>query len=100
MIKKADAKGKEAELRAAFLERLKQNKLLPEDSIYMGDVEALALGKTDKSRTMHDAGLKETVERAHKLLLDTGIWDITRSRSFRNARSAIVSTGRNAAFCN
>lgn len=79
MIKKADAKGKEAELRAAFLERLKQNKLLPEDSIYMGDVEALALGKTDKSRTMHDAGLKETVERAHKLLLDTGIWDITRN---------------------
>lgn len=79
LLKKADAKGKEAELRAAFLERLKANSLLPEDSIYMGDVEALALGKTDKSRTMHDAGIKETVEKAHKLLLDTGVWDITRN---------------------
>lgn len=79
LVKKADAKGKEAELRAAFLERLKTNSLLPEDSIYMGDVEALALGKTDKSRTMHDAGIKETVEKAHKLLLDTGVWDITRN---------------------
>lgn len=79
LVKKADAKGKEAELRAAFLQRLKSNSLLPEDSIYMGDVEALALGKTDKSRTMHDAGIKETVERAHKLLLDTGIWEITRN---------------------
>ena len=79
LVKKADAKGKEAELRAAFLERLKANSLLPEDSIYMGDVEALALGKTDKSRTMHDAGIKETVEKAHKLLLDTGVWDITRN---------------------
>ncbi|WP_407400322.1 ribonuclease catalytic domain-containing protein [Treponema sp.] len=79
LVKKADAKGKEAELRAAFLDRLKSNSLLPEDSIYMGDVEALALGKTDKSRTMHDAGIKETVEKAHKLLLDTGVWEITRN---------------------
>ena len=79
LVKKADAKGKEAELRAAFLNRLKEKKLLPEDSLFMGDVEALALGKTDKSRTMHDAGIKETVEKAHRLLLDTGIWEITRN---------------------
>lgn len=80
LVKKADEKGKEAEVRAEFLERLKQHKLsLPEDAKYMVDVEALALGKSDKSRTLHDAHIKETPERAHKLLLDTGIWDITRN---------------------
>lgn len=79
LIKKADEKGKEAELRQDFITRLKKNQLLPEDSKFMGDVEALALGKSDKSKTMHDAHLKESPERAHKLLLDTGLWKITRN---------------------
>ncbi len=79
LVRKADEKGKEAQLRNEFISRLKKHQLLPEDSKYMVDVEALALGKTDKSRTLHDAGIKETVERAHKILLDTGIWDITRN---------------------
>ena len=68
------------ELRVAFIQRLRDGKLnLPEDAKYMGDVEAFALGQTDKSRTMHEAHLKETPERAHKLLLDTGMWPITRN---------------------
>ncbi len=79
LVKKADEKGKEALLRNEFIQRLKKNQLLPEDSKYMVDVEALALGKTDKSRTLHDAAIKETPEKAHKVLLDTGIWDITRN---------------------
>ena len=80
MVKKAVLKGKEAELREEFIGRLKARKLeLPQDGIYMGDVEALALGKTDKSRTLHDAHIKETAESAHKVLLETGIWDITRN---------------------
>ena len=79
MVKKAKEKGLEAQIRAEFIERLKKRKLLPEDSIFMGDVEALAQGKTDKSRTMHDANLKESPEKAHKLLLETGLWDITRN---------------------
>lgn len=76
---KADAKENEGRLRAEFLERLKARKLLPEDSIHMGDVEALALGKTDKSRTMADISIGQTPEKAHKLLLDTGLWEITRN---------------------
>ena len=79
MVKKANEKGMEAQIRAEFIERLKKRKLLPDDSIFMGDVEALAQGKTDKSRTMHDANLKESPEKAHKLLLETGLWDITRN---------------------
>lgn len=79
MVKKANEKEMEAQIRAEFIERLKKRKLLPEDSIFMGDVEALAQGKTDKSRTMHDANIKESPEKAHKLLLETGLWDITRN---------------------
>lgn len=85
------------ELRAAFIERLKAKSILPGDSKFMGDVEALALGTTDRSRTMRDAGFKETPEKAHRLLLDTKIWDITRNpypvRLGLSAKSATVSLG-------
>lgn len=77
---KADEKEHAGEIRASFLKRLRQHKLnLPDDAKYMVDVEALALGKTDKSKTLHDAGITETPERAHKLLLDTGIWTVMRN---------------------
>lgn len=79
MVQKANEKDREAELRQGFIDRLKSKSLLPEDYKFMGDVEAFALGITDKSKTMHDAHLKETPERAHKLLLDTGIWQITKN---------------------
>ncbi|MCR5613823.1 ribonuclease catalytic domain-containing protein [Treponema sp.] len=77
--KKKFAKENEAQIRADFIARLKQKKLLPEDSIFMGDVEAFALGKTDKSKTLSEAGFSQDVEKAHKLLIDTGIWDYTRN---------------------
>ena len=68
------------EIRAAFLQRLRQRALnLPEDAKYLGDVESLALGKSEKSRTLHDLGIKELPEKAHKLLLDCGMWQITRN---------------------
>lgn len=77
IISKAQAKEQETEIREAFLKRLRDKKLdLPSDAKYMQEVEALALGNTDKSRVMKDAGFKETPEKAHKLLLDTGIWPV------------------------
>ena len=79
IIKKENEKGKELEERQNFIQRLKQHKLLPDDTKYMVDVEALALGKTDRSKTLSEAKIKETPERAHKLLLDLGIWSITRN---------------------
>lgn len=94
---KAFEKEHAEEIRAAFIERLKSRSLLPEDSKYMGDVEALALGTTEKSKTMKDAGFKETPEKAHKLLLDTKIWEITKNpypvRAGLSAKSATVSLG-------
>jgi len=67
--------------RMQFLERLKacvknpaNNKLLPEDARYLQDVEALAFGKSVKSKTMRDLTLSETPEDAHLLLLKIGFW--------------------------
>ena len=68
-----------AEERNAFIARLKNRAILPEDSLFMGDVESLALGQTAKSRTLRDIGIKDTPENAHRLLLETGIWQITRN---------------------
>lgn len=70
----------EAEIRNAFINRLKQKKLdLPDDSKFMGEVEAFALCKTEKSKTLADAGVSQTIEKAHQLLIDTGIWSIEKN---------------------
>lgn len=67
----------EAEIKAGFINRLKQKKInLPDDTKFMQEIEALALGKTDKSKFLKEAGIKETPEKAHKVLLDTGFWHI------------------------
>lgn len=70
----------EAEIRGAFINRLKQKKLdLPGDSRFMGEVEAFALCKTDKSKTLQEAGISQSIEKAHQLLIDTGIWEISKN---------------------
>ncbi|MCQ2981746.1 MAG: RNB domain-containing ribonuclease [Treponemataceae bacterium] len=77
---KAYEKEHEAEIRGAFISRLKARTLdLPGDAKFMQEVEALALGSTDKSKVMKEAGFKETPEKAHQLLLDTGIWPMTKN---------------------
>jgi exoribonuclease-2 len=79
--RKREEKQRETGERAAFLEKIKQclkkpaaNPLLPEDARFLQDVEALAYGKSAKSRTMKDLGLGETPEDAHAMLLTTGFW--------------------------
>jgi len=81
---KRSGKMKESTERTEFLQRIKaclkkptDSPLLPEDARFMQDVQALAYGKSAKSRTMKDLGLGETPEDAHALLLKTGVWPIT-----------------------
>ena len=63
------------EERGAFLARLKGGTVtLPEDGRFFQDVEALAYGKSDKSRTLRELGNSETPEEAHRLLLRAGVW--------------------------
>jgi len=74
--KKRRQKEAEEQERQAFLIRLKERKVvLPDDARYLQDVEALALGKSEKSRTMHSIGLKEEPAAAHRLLLELKLWD-------------------------
>lgn len=78
--KKNYEKEHEQEIHDAFIERLKQRKLnLPEDAKFMAEVENVALCKTEKSKIMVEAGVTQSPEKAHKLLIDTGIWDITKN---------------------
>lgn len=80
LLVKQDEKKREKEERSAFIERLRKKRLLlPQDGVFMGEVEALALGKTDKSKVMQEAGMSASPEKAHKLLLDCGIWTIYRN---------------------
>ena len=74
--KKRLEKQRETGERERFLERLRRRRLDPEDGRFMQDVEALARGKSPKSRTMKDLGLGETPEDAHALLLDAGCWTV------------------------
>lgn len=68
------------EIKDAFLQRLRERKLdLPSDAKFMGEVEAFALCKTDKSKIMQEIGLGQSIEKAHKLLIETGIWDYTKN---------------------
>ena len=77
---KAFEKEHEAEFHAAFIERLKNNALdLPSDQKFMNEVEAVALGKSDRSKVMQELDKAPTPENAHKLLLDTGVWPITKN---------------------
>lgn len=81
-LAKAQAKKNEGAERKAFHERLAQcrkkdsNPLPCEDYKFLQDVEALALEKSDKSRTLKEAGISETPEAAHSLLLQAGYWSI------------------------
>jgi exoribonuclease-2 len=43
---------------------------------FLQDVDALAYGKTDRSRTLKDLGRPETPEEAHRLFLETGLWTV------------------------
>ena len=78
---KREEKQRETAGREQFLERLKaclkkpsENPLPSSDLRFMQDVEALAYGRSTKSRTMKELGLSKTPEDAHALLLNTGLW--------------------------
>ena len=87
--KKRQGKQRESGEREEFLDELRRRMKSPAvpgsnaadmppfaDSRFIQDVEALAWGKSIKSKTMRDLGLSETPEDAHALLLNTGFWTV------------------------
>jgi exoribonuclease-2 len=73
--KKREEKSVANNERALFLDRMRKRSPLQEDRRFIQDIEALALGKSPKSRTMKEIGLGETPEEAHALLLECGFWN-------------------------
>jgi len=73
--KKREEKSAASSERTGFLERMRKRSPAQEDRRFIQDIEALALGKSAKSRTMKELGLGETPEEAHALLLECGFWD-------------------------
>jgi len=80
---KRDEKLRETGERSGFLDRLKKclknpsaNPMHDGDIRFMQDVEALAYGKSPKSKTLRDINLSETPEEAHSVLLKTGLWNV------------------------
>jgi exoribonuclease II len=72
---------KEAETQAwaEFVDRVRQQRLVPDDSRFLGDVEDVAYGRQNQSRLLRELGWTETPETAHRLLLDLHRWDHTRN---------------------
>lgn len=77
---KETEKEDEARRKQEFVERLRKKNIDPAlDSQFMQEIEALALGKTEKSKFLRDAGFSETPESAHTILLQTKFWPVTRN---------------------
>lgn len=78
--KKEYEKNHADEIKTEFIKRLKSKKLdMPSDAKFTGDIENFALCKTDKCKILSEAGFSQTLEKAHKLLIDCGIWDYTKN---------------------
>jgi exoribonuclease II len=67
-------KENEAADRSAFITRAKKSRVEPGDERFWGEVEAFALGRTQKSKMAVDMGLGESMEAAHAWLLRAGLW--------------------------
>ncbi|MDQ3250325.1 MAG: RNB domain-containing ribonuclease, partial [Chloroflexota bacterium] len=71
------AKAAEEAAWQAFLTHLQAGYYAPEDERYLGDVEMLALGQREASRTLRALNREQTPQNAHALLLTIGYWPPT-----------------------
>lgn len=80
LIEKKDKKQKETRLREDAVKRLKNREDFQDEDIpFLQEVEAFALGKSSKSAILREAGIPETQEKAHKILLQNGFWSILKN---------------------
>jgi exoribonuclease-2 len=70
-----EARLREQQEYAAFLERVQTGVSQLGDETYLREVEQVALGMQDKSRVMRDLGQTQSPENAHRLLLSLDYWD-------------------------
>ncbi len=76
-LQKRRAKEEEAASWQAYLERVKSGAVEPEDFEHLREVERLAYGQAVTNRTLKELGIELRPEKAHRLLLQLGVWDET-----------------------
>jgi exoribonuclease II len=70
-------KEQNATLWQEYLQRVKNNTIQTDDIGNLKDVERLAFRTVSKNRTLKDLGIESTPEKAHKLLIQLGLWNDT-----------------------
>ena len=58
-----------------FINRVAAGRFISDDTPFLKEVEALALGRAAKSHVLQELGRNQTPENAHALLLELGYWD-------------------------
>lgn len=80
LLEKKEKKQRETGLREEAVKRLKSGEGFKDEDIpFLQEVEAFALGKSSKSAILREAGIPETQEKAHKILLQNGFWSILKN---------------------
>jgi len=75
LLAKRNEKERQQRQRAEFIARVKSGEVLPGDLPMFRDVELVATGESENSRTLKDCGVECTPEKAHELLLKCGVWN-------------------------
>ena len=76
LLAEAERRAKEEARLTAAVRRFREGRYLEEDRPFLAEVEAVALGRAERSRVMRALGLKEAPEEAHELLLRLGYWTL------------------------
>ena len=78
LIAERNAKEAEKQRRTELIERVKSRSVLPEDRQYLREIEMVASGRSTSSKLLKELDIEAIPEKAHKLLLELGVWDMLR----------------------
>lgn len=75
LVSKQREKEQEAARWQDYLQRVKDHAIQPDDFSHLKEVERLAYGKASTNRTLKALGIEIIPEKAHRLLLQLGLWN-------------------------
>ena len=76
IIAERQAREAEKQRRADLIQRIKERSVLPEDRQYLREIEMVASGRSSSSKLLKELEIEAVPEKAHKLLLELGVWDM------------------------
>ena len=79
LIAAREAKEAEKRRRIEFVERVRARAIEESDKVYLREVESVALGQSENSKLLKELDIEATPEKAHRLLLELGAWDMVKN---------------------